>query len=488
MNIKRAKKEIINTVRAYLQKDDSGNYMIQPIKQRPILLIGPPGIGKTAIMEQAARQCEIALVSYTMTHHTRQSAMGLPFISRKTYAGEEHSVTEYTMSEIIASVYDKMESTGLKEGILFIDEINCVSETLAPVMLQFLQGKSFGNTKVPEGWIIVSAGNPPEYNRSVREFDVVTLDRVKTINVEADYGVWREYAREQAVHGAITAYLDSRSENFYKIETTVDGKNFVTARGWEDLSELLYAYERLGIRPDKDTIVQYLCDAEISVDFANYLELYYVYEKAYNMNEVLLGNAGDKVKSRLTDASFDEKVSVVSLLISRLNRSFRKCMVLELSVDLVFEALKDFKKRAKTDNTALVGVWSEIIQARNNEYLKSTEAGFYSPDEKNAVKKGISILENMSVTLAQSGERDADKAFEIVRADFIKLKETLEDAVNTTSAELENAFAFMDEVFGDSPQMVLFTTELAAGRYSLRFIEENGCEEFYKHNKGLILV
>ncbi len=42
------------------------------------------------------------------------------------------------MSEIIASVYEKMEKTGLREGILFIDEINCVSETLAPMMLQFL--------------------------------------------------------------------------------------------------------------------------------------------------------------------------------------------------------------------------------------------------------------------------------------------------------------------------------------------------------------
>ena len=77
------------------------------------------------------------------------------------------------MSEIVASVYEKMEQTGWKEGILFLDEINCVSETLAPAMLQFLQCKSFGNHKIPEGWIIVAAGNPPEYNKSVREFAMV---------------------------------------------------------------------------------------------------------------------------------------------------------------------------------------------------------------------------------------------------------------------------------------------------------------------------
>ena len=102
-------------------------------------------------MEQIARECEIGLVAYTITHHTRQSAVGLPFIKEEQYDGKTYSVTEYTMSEIIASVYRKIEEGGRKEGILFIDEINCVSETLAPTMLQFLQCKTFGNQAVPEG-------------------------------------------------------------------------------------------------------------------------------------------------------------------------------------------------------------------------------------------------------------------------------------------------------------------------------------------------
>ena len=70
-------------------------------------------------------------------------------------------------------------------------------------MLQFLQCKMFGNQKVPEGWIIVAAGNPPEYNKSVREFDTVTLDRIRRIDVEEDYGVWREYAYQADIHPAI---------------------------------------------------------------------------------------------------------------------------------------------------------------------------------------------------------------------------------------------------------------------------------------------
>ena len=136
MNIKRAKEEIEHTVKAYLAKDALGEYAIPAIRQRPILLMGPPGIGKTQVMEQVARECGVALVAYTITHHTRQSAIGLPFIEKRTYGGETYSVTEYTMSEILGSVYELMERTGLKEGILCIDEINCVSETLAPTMLQ----------------------------------------------------------------------------------------------------------------------------------------------------------------------------------------------------------------------------------------------------------------------------------------------------------------------------------------------------------------
>ena len=112
MNIKRAKQEIKDSIEAYLTKDNYGEYKIPSIRQRPILLMGPPGIGKTQIMEQIARECEIGLVAYTITHHTRQSAIGLPFIREKEYSGQTYSVTEYTMSEIIASVYEKIEQTG----------------------------------------------------------------------------------------------------------------------------------------------------------------------------------------------------------------------------------------------------------------------------------------------------------------------------------------------------------------------------------------
>ena len=62
MNIQEAKQTVIDTVRAYTARDEQGNYRIPPVRQRPILLMGPPGIGKTAVVEQAARECGVGLM------------------------------------------------------------------------------------------------------------------------------------------------------------------------------------------------------------------------------------------------------------------------------------------------------------------------------------------------------------------------------------------------------------------------------------------
>ena len=318
MNIAQAKDEIKHTVQAYLKKDAQGNYRIPAIRQRPILLIGPPGIGKTQIMEQIATECGVGLVAYTITHHTRQSAVSLPMITQETYEGETYSVTEYTMSEIIASVYRCMREQGKKEGILFIDEINCVSETLTPAMLQFLQCKTFGNRAVPQGWIIVAAGNPPEYNKSVRDFDMVTLDRVRSIDVEADLDIWMNYAADRHIHGVILSYLQLRRKNFYRIETDVDGLRFVTARGWEDLGVLMQMYEELDIPVTEDIVREYLRLPEVAEDFFSYYELYRKYEDDYNIREILRGQAQPAVFERLMKAGFDERLSVVNLLLDAL--------------------------------------------------------------------------------------------------------------------------------------------------------------------------
>ncbi|MGN0335815.1 MAG: AAA family ATPase [Lachnospiraceae bacterium] len=488
MNIKRAKQEIENTIKAYLQKDEFGDYLIPAIRQRPVLLIGAPGIGKTQIMEQIAMECDIALVSYTITHHTRQSAIGLPFISKKTYGGEDFSVTEYTMSEIIASVYDQMERTGRCEGILFIDEINCVSETLAPTMLQFLQCKSFGNQKVPEGWIIVAAGNPPEYNKSVREFDVVTLDRVKKIEVEPDFSVWKEFARNAGVHGAIISYLELKKENFYQMETTVDGKRFATARGWQDLSELLKVYEKLGIPVDQEVIFQYIQHGKVAKDFANYLELYEKYRADYQIRGILQGRVKESAWEKLKFAPFDERLSVVGLLLSALSEEFEKAYDADQQTTLLFDALKNYRRclRSPENRQLPEQLLCEMAEEKHKKSQADCKNGRIDRKRMHLEMYAAEMMEQYAKLLAQKTVADGETAFELVRTEFAKQTKLREQIIRETGEKLEYAFDFMERAFGESQEMVVFITELTIDVYGAKFLNENACGRYYKYNKGLL--
>ncbi|MCH4193445.1 MAG: AAA family ATPase [Butyrivibrio sp.] len=486
MNIKQAKQEIKNTIRAYLQKDEAGEYEIPVERQRPILLIGPPGIGKTAIMEQVAQECGINLVSYTITHHTRQSAIGLPFISRRNYDGKEYSVTEYTMSEIIASVYDQIEKSGIHEGILFLDEINCVSETLAPTMLQFLQYKTFGMHRVPDGFLIVTAGNPPQYNKAVRDFDIVTLDRVKKIDVEADFDVWKEYAYKIGIHGAIMAYLGIRKEHFYSIRTETEDRYFVTARGWEDLSRMLEVYEELQIPVTKELTVQYLQDPEIAEDFATYYELYHKYRDLYRIPEILKGKYPEN--TMLCNAPFDEKLSIIGLLIDSLNQQFHRYAV-ELGVQKQLYAqlgiVRDLLK--SREDAQVSGLLTGQKKQMEEELKRSMTAKLLTRQEEAVRRKVLSALSELIQKLTIEETRDEARDYELVRAWFKSREDRRSEEIRRTRDALTNSFGFLSKTFGEGQELVIFLSELTAGYYSLKFVSECGNDAYYQYNSLLLL-
>ncbi len=496
LNIKEAKQEVIRTVRAYLKKDETGAYEIPPERQRPILLMGPPGIGKTAIMEQVAMELGISLISYTITHHTRQSAIGLPFISRKEYGGEEHAVTEYTMSEIVASVYDQIEASGIREGILFLDEINCVSETLAPTMLQFLQYKMFGNHRVPEGFIIVTAGNPPQYNKSVRDFDIVTLDRVKRIDIEEDFSVWKEYAYQAGIHGAILSYLEIRKKEFYSVKTQIDGRQFVTARGWEDLSRIIKVYEEMGFEVDERLCIQYLQDPEIASGFAAYYALFSKYRTLYRIPEILEGTIPEESTS-LREAPFDEKLSILGLMIDSLNQEFRDYAVHQEIQKRVLSELTIVRSRLKSMGSIAdkdpgdEGMARSLVAARRSfceeELTRLLRARMIDRDHERIERRVCMRLREMEKTLALEGTRDPKADFMILKKSFDKAEKERQEEIRRADRHLTNSFRFLSSTFGEGQEIVLFLSELTAGYYSLKFVNECGNDAYYRYNRLLLL-
>ena len=482
MNIKQAKEEIKHTVMAYLSKDEQGEYRIPVIRQRPILLMGPPGIGKTQIMEQIAMECKIGLVAYTITHHTRQSAVGLPMIKEESFDGTTYPVTEYTMSEIIASIYRKMKKTGQKEGILFIDEINCVSETLAPTMLQFLQCKTFGNQAIPEGWLIVAAGNPPEYNKSVRDFDMVTLDLVRYLNIEADYKVWKEYAIAKHLHNAILSYLELRQKNFYRVEADVDGIRFVTARGWEDLSSLMQVYEKLDLPVDESVIREFIHHEDVAEDAAAYFELYRKYRDDYGIADILAGKVRPETFARIYAAAFDERLSVVNLLLDGLSAFFGNVQENKQITDNWYGFLKEYQRRLK-EGEAPVDSYRALLEERMAVVEAEKQAEVCT---KAQVAGWERIFAFWKENTPDSG-LDVKESFAQAKAGFDRQRETLEDAEKKAMNALEHAFDFMEHAFENGEEMVVFVTELTLSPEAAMFLAEHTCERYMTYNEQLLI-
>ncbi len=487
MNIQEAKEQIERAVKVYLMKDDYGNYRIPIERQRPVFLLGAPGIGKTAIMEQIAQDLDIALVSYSMTHHTRQSALGLPFISHKKYQGTEFDVSEYTMSEIIASVYEMMEKTGKKEGILFLDEINCVSETLAPSMLQFLQYKTFGKHRIPQGWVVATAGNPPQFNRSVREFDVVTMDRLKVLEVEADYDTWRKYAVNRGIHGSILTYLDIKKKDFYLIENTVDGKSYVTARGWEDLSETISLYEENDFPVDETLISQYIRNKRIFREFAAYYDLYQKYKKDYRIHQILSGADDGEIRGRAKNAGFDERLSLISLLLDAVQADIRENVEQEDSLRKLLLTLKNLKNTlgevAQWDDQTVLNIlranWESLQQMLDRE----DEANSISPTERKEYQKVIDTLQADAKAIHMAGAHRPQDAFALIKERFDHEVSEMKSCREQISRKLSNLFRFVEKVFGAGNEMLVLVTDLTVNYNSAKFISRCGCKEYEKYNK-----
>lgn len=478
MSIKEARDYIEQTVLLYLKKDEFGDYRIPVVRQRPIFLLGAPGIGKTAIMEQVASRLQIALVSYSMTHHTRQSALGLPFISHKVYDGIKMDVSEYTMSEIIASIYETMEKSGKKEGILFLDEINCVSETLSPSMLQFLQYKIFGRHQVPDGWVVVTAGNPPEYNRSVKEFDVVTMDRLKLLEVEPDYSAFREYGLNKGLHNSILSFLELKKEFFYKIGTTAEGRSYVTARGWEDLSEIIYLYEEENLTVSDTLIGQYLRNDKIVREFAAYYELYNKYKRDYAIESILSGEVNELIFKRCEKASFDEKLSLISMLLDSVIYDMSLCMDETFAIEQLLGFMKHIK--ALTAEEAL-SYTDKQLSIHKDIIASLMSASALSDEERLLQKKQIAFLEKIKAAYLSKDDFTGAKAV------FDEKVAALKNLTEKTAASLKNMFDFTEKAFADGNEMLVVVTTLTSSKAAASFIGKFGSAEYKKHAGELMV-
>ena len=256
-------------------------------------------------------------------------------------------------------------------------------------------------------------------------------------------------------------------------------KLFATARGWEDLSQIIQVYEKLDKTVDRDVVYQYIQHRMIAKDFANYLVLYYKYRTDYKVEDILNGKWDEAVLQKIRTASFDEHLSIVSLLSGRLGEMFRECYRQDAYVAKLDEYWIYYR-----DNQSVM-MLDDVRVMEERDMVEQKKAEILTREQENTLIRVIDALTRFALELKGELFGD-DEAFARVRELFGQEKEELDAAENHASEMLEHAFQFMEDAFGESQEMVAFVTELNANYYSVWFIRENGCDLYYRYNKGLL--
>ena len=213
------------------------------------------------------------------------------------------------------------------------------------------------------------------------------------------------------------------------------------------------------------------------------------------MEEILAGQAKPAVFARLLQAPFDERLSLVSLLLAGLNTRFAASRQADAVADACYAFLRETKKALATlpddlpddlpDGSA--ELFSQQIADYDAETQRQREAGLLSHDALTTRLQVQAVLRRWEGELRRANAAGTQEAFELLRGQFQTLADDREKAQQTASAALEAAFDFMEQAFAESQEMVVFVTELTVNPVSHAFLTENGCERYFQYNKDLLL-
>ena len=285
-----------------------------------------------------------------------------------------------------------------------------------------------------------------------------------------------------------------KKNDFYRVETNVGGKSYVTARGWEDLSAMMLLCEEEGIVVDETLVAQYLHNDKIVREFTAYYELYNKYKKDYKVEEILEGTNSAQVVERARIAKFDERLSLLGMLLDKLESEMKENLEKSDYLTELMKLLKairlSYEKKQEKDTELFLDISSMLqVQVENREKIicSMTNAGTLSNEEKRKHRAIIRFLTEQEKALRLQSNADSTKAFGLLKAAFDTETMQLKEENSRIQKRLHNLFVFSETAFMDGNEVLVLVTELTVNAYSARFIALYGSEDYHRHNEDLML-
>ena len=208
------------------------------------------------------------------------------------------------------------------------------------------------------------------------------------------------------------------------------------------------------------------------------------YKEDYQVGRILDGKADKKIKTRAMKARFDERLSLVGLLLDSINEEIRGVIEGEDLLQSCMECVKKFRGKSTADKKNPKVKMDKVISQEEKSLEADGNSGALSQNERIRRQKTILFLRELSAKIA--GEEDGESAFKTVKKEYnAKVKELSEEA-DVVKKRLSNMFLFSEEIFGEGQELLIMVTHLTVNYNSARFISEFGCEEYFRHNKELL--
>jgi hypothetical protein len=212
--------------------------------KRPIFLWGPPGIGKSDVVAEIARDMGALLIDLRLGQMDPTDIRGIPFYNKELGKMDWAPPIDLPDEET-ASQYPYV--------VLFMDEMNSAPPAVQSAAYQLVLNRRVGKYKLPKNVVMVAAGNRESDKGVTYRMPTPLSNRFVHSEMKVDFPSWQEWAIKNQIHKDVVGFLTFAKQDLYDFDAKSSSRAFATPRSWTFVSELL-ADEDLDIATTTDLI------------------------------------------------------------------------------------------------------------------------------------------------------------------------------------------------------------------------------------------
>jgi len=207
---------------------------------RPVFIWGPPGIGKSSLVQAFARDVGLDCVSLLGSQLAPEDLIGVPQIVDGT--------SHFCPPRMIARD---------EPYCLFLDELNACSHEVQKAFYSLIHERRIGEYVLPEGSIVIGAGNRVQDSAIVKPMSSALLNRMVHVHLKVSHREWLEWAVQGGIHPLVVEYIQTRPDHLWS-QPPKHEEPFSTPRSWHMLSDALHGYGD-GIRDETLAVLAHGC-------------------------------------------------------------------------------------------------------------------------------------------------------------------------------------------------------------------------------------